>query len=59
MSSQDQTLADRSQRHRSGLKAELREIRSTLEYFRAEMREVLALRMTHKVIASTEKVDAD
>jgi hypothetical protein len=59
MSSQDPTLADRSQRHRRGLKAELREIRSTLEYFPAEMREVLALRMTHKVIASTEKVDAD
>jgi hypothetical protein len=55
MSSQDPTLADRSQRHRLGLKAELREIKAAVEDLRADVRQVLATRMVRKTITSSER----
>jgi hypothetical protein len=59
MSSQDPTLADRSQRHRRGLKAELREIKAAVEDLRADVREVLAARMVRKSISNSESKHAD
>jgi hypothetical protein len=59
MTSTQSSNAERQAKHRRGLKFELREIRSTLEDLRIEMREALAAKMVRKSIASQESRNAD
>jgi hypothetical protein len=52
-------VAERLQRHRAGVATQLREIRSTLEDLRRDVREVLAAKMVRKSITNSEMVGHD
>jgi hypothetical protein len=51
--------AERMAKHRRGVKAELIEIRSTLEDLRRDVREVLAAKMVRKSVVTSEERNAD
>jgi hypothetical protein len=55
MSSQDPTLADRSQRHRRGLKAELREIKASVEDLRRDFQLAIIQRQIAAGLPSRER----